>query len=107
MNEPTLDYYKDIFRNNPQRLSSIKILLMKDFKAMEEQFSLAAEQNDFKAMRAELHKIQPIVFNLRFSRMLDLIETYKQNENEAVEISKLNQQLKECLSDLYHFLERE
>ena len=107
MSEPTLDYYKDIFRNNTQRLSSIKELLAKDFKSMEVRFLLAVEQNDLQAMRTELHKMQPIVFNLRFSRMLGLIEKYKKEEKGSEEINKLNQEFKECLNDIYHFLKQE
>jgi hypothetical protein len=57
-------------------------------------------------VRSELHKIKPIVFNLGFSRMLDLIEKYHEKRDfEDDHINQLNQQLRRCLNDIYTFLE--
>lgn len=102
----SMDYYISIFRNNPERLASMKELLLKDFRKMESNFFAYAGRNDLPAMRAELHKAKPIVFNLRFSKMLELIEKY----NECGKITddfmnQLNQEMKHCLAEIYNFLE--
>jgi hypothetical protein len=106
MGDLSIDYYLNIFRNNPQKLASMKELLLKDFKAMESKLFAHAGATDLSLMRSELHKIKPIVFNLGFSRMLDLIEKYHEKRDFGVDqINQLNQQLKHCLNDIYTFLE--
>jgi hypothetical protein len=35
MGNLSIDYYLNIFRNNPEKLASMKELLLKDFKTME------------------------------------------------------------------------
>jgi hypothetical protein len=104
MSQPSLDYYVSIFRNNPQLITNIKALLLTDFKSMESRFFTAAESNDLAAMKVELHKISPIVSNLKFARMLDLLEKYR-HSNDAKEMSKLHDDLKTCLSQIYGMLE--
>lgn len=106
MSDLSLDYYVNIFRNNPQRLALMKELLLKDFKTVESKLFAHAEANDLPAVRAELHKIKPIVFNLGFSRMLEVIEEYNEKGDFGDErIQHLNQQLRRCLTDIYSFLE--
>jgi hypothetical protein len=105
MSQPSLDYYVSIFRNNPQLIPNIKALLLTDFKSMEARFFAAAKNNDMVAMKEELHKISPIVSNLKFAGMLDLLEKYRHYSNDPTEMSKLHDDLKTCLSQIYVMLE--
>ena len=105
MSQPSLDYYVSIFRNNPQLITNIKALLLTDFKSMESRFFAAAENNDLATMKAELHKMSPIVSNLNFVGMLDLLEKYRHCSNDSKEMSKLHDDLKTCLSQIYAMLE--
>jgi hypothetical protein len=105
MSQPSLDYYVSIFRKNPQLIPNIKALLLTDFKSMESRFFAAAENNDLAAMKVELHKMSPIVSNLNFPGMLDLLEKYRHNSNDSKEMSKLHGDLKTCLSQIYMMLE--
>jgi hypothetical protein len=104
MSQPSLDYYVSIFRNNPQLITNIKALLLTDFKSMEARFFAAAKNNDMPVMKEELHKMSPIVSNLKFSGMLDLLEKYR-HSNDSKEMSKLHDDLKTCLSQIYVMLE--
>jgi hypothetical protein len=94
-----------IFRNNPQLVPNIKALLLADFKSMESRFFAAVENNDLAAMKIELHKMSPIVSNLKFAEMLDLLEKYRHYSNDSREMSKLHDDLKTCLSQIYMMLE--
>src|SRR5688572_17935514 len=104
MSQPSLDYYVSIFRNKPQLILNIKALLLTDFKSMESRFFAAAENNDVATMREELHKIAPIVSNLKFAVMLDVLERYRHLSNDSGEMSKLHDDLKTCLSQIYVML---
>jgi hypothetical protein len=73
---------------------------------MEARFFAAVENNDLAAMRAELHKMSPIVSNLKFTGMLDLLEKYRHYSNDPREVSKLHDDLKICLSQIYLMLEQ-
>jgi hypothetical protein len=104
MSQPSLEYYFSIFRNNPQLIPNIKELLLADFKSMESRFFSAAENNDLAAMKEELHKMSPIVSNLNFAGMLDLLEKYRHSSNDLTEMTKLHDHLKACLSQIYVML---
>jgi hypothetical protein len=77
MGELSLSYYVSICKGNTELLRTFKSLLLEDFKSMDVRFFSAAEENDVRAMRNELHKISPIASNLDFSQMTDLIEKYR------------------------------
>lgn len=99
-----MDYYAEIFRNNPRQIAMIKDLLVKDFKTMEVNFFAAVDKRDIHAMRAELHKMSPIISNLRFSEMLSLLEKYRKYKEYSDELTILNEELRKCLSSINSFL---
>lgn len=101
MSQPSLEYYLTLFGSNQQRLNAVKELLIKDFKSMEALFFEAYARKDLKVMRAQLHKMTPIVENLKFSRMLQIIEKYKIQVQDVDQFDELNQELKTCLDEIY------
>jgi hypothetical protein len=73
---------------------------------MEIKFFASAGRNDLDGMRKELHKVEPIVFNLRFTRMLAVIEKYHEDKDISDKwMSTLNEEVKNCLAEIYSFLE--
>lgn len=104
MERLSMDYYAGIFRNNPDKIPMIKDLLVKDFKAMEVNFFSAVDKRDIHTMRAELHKMYPIISNLRFSEMLSLLEKYRNHKEYSDELNILNEQLRNYFSNIYDFL---
>jgi hypothetical protein len=102
MPELSLSYYISISKGNAELLKTFKQLLLEDFKLMDGTFFFAAEENDFSVMRKELHKMYPLVYNLNFFQMLDLIEKYRQcNPDEFI---KLHTELKTCMTKIYELL---
>ena len=102
MCELSLDYYVSICKGDAEFLKTFQALLLADFKSMDVRFFSAVEENALPVMRNELHKIAPLVFNLNFSHMLDLIERYRSCDPD--EFSKLHTELKICLTKIYDFL---
>jgi len=103
----SLAYYEEIFRNNLPKLAQIKRLIVSDFKSMESAFFEANSNRDIKLMRAELHKIIPIVSNLKFYDMMALVEKYKAYEEYSDELEFFNAELKKCLVQIYDFINKE
>ena len=79
---------------------------MKDFEAMELQFHDAMQKNDVLQMRRELHRMRPIVSNLRFTRMMELLDKYENNETAPIELVGLNDELNDCLTEIYYVLKK-
>ena len=102
MNELSLSYYISISKGNAELLKTFKTLLLEDVQSMDTRFFSAVEANDIDSMRNELHKLYPIVFNLNFSEMLDLIEKYRHCSPD--EIAKLNQELRTYLAKIYDLI---
>jgi len=102
MKELSLQYYLSICKNNAELLETFKTLLLKDFKTMDVRFFSAVGDNNIIAMRRELHNMYPIVFNLKFSRMLTLIDRYR--HCDAGELAKLHVEMRLCLAKIYELL---
>jgi hypothetical protein len=103
MRELSLAYYNSISKGNVEMLKNFKTFLLEDFKSMDVKFFSAAGENDIPAMHKELHKMYPIVFNLNFSQMLDLIEKYRHCKPD--EFATLHAEMKMCLTRIYDLLE--
>ncbi|MBS1509040.1 MAG: hypothetical protein JSS79_20550 [Bacteroidetes bacterium] len=71
---------------------------------MENAFFAADKKRDIKSMRAELHKMSPIVSNLKYAELYALFEKYRVFEGYDDSLSELNRELKSHLSTIYRFL---
>lgn len=103
MSELSLAYYVSICKGDVRLLTSFKTLLLEDIKSIELRFFVAAQENDERAMRAELHKLYPIASNLNFLPMLELIEKYR-NCDQSV-FPELHGHLKTYFVEIYHLLQ--
>jgi hypothetical protein len=101
MNGPSLEYYTAILRNNPEKISSVKQLLRKDFEAMEIKMRDAVQKNDIPQIRREFHRMRPIIWNLRFTRMMDLLDKYQNRETIDIEFSD---DLATCFEEIFCLL---
>lgn len=101
----TLAYYEKIFEKKPAKLVEIKWLIRHDFKKMEEAFFAADKDRNIKLMRAELHKMSPIVSNLNHAKLLAVFEKYRAYEVYSDSLLGLNQELKHHLAEVYTFLQ--
>ena len=102
MSELSLDYYISMCKGNAELLKTFKTLLLEDFKSIELSFFSAAKANEIRTLRNELHKMHPIAVNLKFYRMLNLIENYR--NSDPAEFIKLHDELKICLAKIYELL---
>jgi hypothetical protein len=102
MSELSLRYYVSICKGNSELLDKFKTLLLNDFQSMDSNFFNAAENGNVPAMLKELHKMHPIVSNLNFSKMVDLIEKYRHSAPD--EFAGLHAELKICLKEIYSLL---
>lgn len=105
MSELSLSYYTSMCKGNTELLKAFKGLLLEDFRSMDVNFFSAVEENNVAAMRKELHKMYPIVFNLNFSQMVALIDQYR--DCDPNEFSKLHTELKTSLTKIYDLLKQD
>jgi hypothetical protein len=102
MNELSLNYYVSASKGDAEVLAMFRKFLLDDFKSMDVSFFSAVEEGNIPAMRKELHKMYPIVFNLNFSQMLNLLEKYR--DHDPSEFAALHTELKTCLTKIYDLL---
>jgi len=100
----SLHYYEQIFNNKQEKLDEIKRLLLNDFKKMEQAFFEADATKNLKLMRLELHKMSPIVSNLKFAELSVLFEKYRTLSEYDESIQPLHSELKYHLRTIYSFL---
>jgi hypothetical protein len=103
----SLEYYLKIFDGNASKMAQIKGLIVIDFKNIEKNFFEADKVKDLAAMKVQLHRMYPIVSNLRYKELLRLISHYQSHQEYTVQFEDYATELKNCLSTLYQFLESE
>jgi hypothetical protein len=101
----SIEYYSLFLKGDPAKISKMKNLIKEDLRKTEIAFFKADSERDFRSMRSELHKISPIIFNLKYKDFLSLIEQYKAYDQYSDELKNLNEQLKQYLVQVYTFLE--
>ena len=101
----SIEYYSLFLKGDPAKISKMKNLIKEDLRKTEIAFFKADSERDFRSMRSELHKISPIIFNLKYKDFLSLIEQYKAYNQYSDELKNLNEQLKQYLVQVYTFLE--
>ncbi len=101
----SFQYYERIFERNSTKLAEIKRLIVADFKKMEQAFFEADSEKNLIAMKGELHKMNPIVRNLRDEEFSLLMEKYKVISEYDDSIQSLHLELKDRLANVYAFLE--
>lgn len=100
----SLNYYETIFDHNSAKITGIKRLLIADFKQMEQAFFEADAKRNLVAMKGELHKISPIVANLKDEEFSSLLEKYKALTEYQDDIQNMHSELKNRLLSVYEFL---
>ncbi len=100
----SLQYYKNIFGNDPGKLDKMKHLIGEDFKRVELLFFEADKAKDIVKMKNQLHKIYPIVSNLKYEEFLSLINIYRTYDQYGSELPLLNAELKNHFARVYQFL---
>jgi hypothetical protein len=104
MAEPTMEYYTTIFRHSPQNLTVMRQLLLNDFEAFESVVREAFSNRDEQRLRAELHRMRPIISNLRFNRMTALLDKFHEVQGSSSEFQEWQQQLISCVHEIYSCL---
>jgi len=61
----SIEYYALFLKGDAAKISKMKNLIKEDLKKTEMAFFKADSGKDFQAMKSELHKISPIIFNLK------------------------------------------
>lgn len=102
----SLDYYNSIFNHDAEKVSKMITLIRKDFEKMEASFFKADSERDILRMRAEIHKMMPIISNLKYQEFITVAEQYRNCQQYDDRINSLNKELKQCLGQLYAFLDK-
>ncbi len=100
----SLDYYETLFNHNQRKLVMLREIIVTDFKKMEQAFFEADVTRNLKVMQLELHKMNPIVSNLKYQELSSLIEKYRTFNEYDDSIALLHSELKFHLNTIYVFL---
>lgn len=100
----SFEYYEQILNNDPGRIAEMKQLILQDFKNFETSFLEADQRRDIMKMRQEVHKMIPIVSNLRYAEFLVIAQQYRFYTGYSTDLVPLNKELRQCLVRIFAFL---
>ncbi|MEO1052327.1 MAG: PAS domain S-box protein [Bacteroidota bacterium] len=88
-----LSFYKELSDQGLKPWQDIKIMLLNDFISFEENLIKAVENKDLDELRAIMHKIKPIAVNLKFEKLLKLMDQSKQVGQFNSELADFSQEM--------------
>jgi signal transduction histidine kinase/CheY-like chemotaxis protein len=90
-------FYEYAFSNDPKQLNEIKLAVIKDLKGFEKDFLTKSKREDLRGMREEIHRIRPIVKNLKCSELTMVFDNFRLHENHSIALTKLVNQIAELV----------
>lgn len=96
----SIKYFEEAFYDK-SKLNQFLIEIKEDFIRFEKELITSINKGDFIEMRRELHKMETIVTQIKFNRLLELFEEYR-GANEVPEKTKsLNTKLSALLKEFH------
>ena len=86
-----LDYYRKAFKNNLEKLDKIKELLLQDLNRLLE--VIMNNQATEAEIREELHRINPIIKNIKSFELLELLNAYKEKRLAHHDTTAIKEQI--------------
>jgi PAS domain S-box-containing protein len=101
----SFQFYEDVFNYNPEEMEKIKTILINDFRLMEENITRYVEEENMDGIRAEIHKLSPIVKNLRCKALIRSFEEFRKYQEYSPVVKELHTELCRNNNMLYTFVE--
>jgi hypothetical protein len=98
------EYYEQILGGDPGRIAEMKKLILQDFTNFEASFLEADQRHDINKMRHEIHKMIPIISNLKYKELLVIAQQYRFYTAYSTDLVPLNKELRQCLIRVSDFL---
>ena len=89
----SFQFYEDVFNYNPEEMEKIKTILIGDFRLMEENIGRYVAEENMDGIRAEIHKLSPIVKNLRCKALIHSFEEFRKYHEYSPVIKDLHTEL--------------
>jgi hypothetical protein len=86
-------------------MEKIKTILINDFRLMEENITRYVEEQNMDGIRAEIHKLSPIVKNLRCNALIRSFEEFRKYHEYSPIIKDLHIELCRHNTMLYSYVE--
>jgi hypothetical protein len=100
----SFEYYEQILGGDPDRIAEMKKLILQDFTNFETSFFEADQRRDIIKMRHEMHKMIPIISNLKYKELLVIAQQYRFYTAYSTDLVPLNKELRQCLIRVSDFL---
>ncbi|WNB18582.1 PAS domain-containing protein [Marivirga arenosa] len=100
-----LDYYRNAFKNNEEKLNKIRELLVQDLTRIFE--VILNDSYNLELVSEEIHRVKPILKNISCFNLLNLLNDFKENLFQKNEISILRDKIVKNILDLIDSLKNE
>lgn len=101
----SFQFYEDVFNYNPEEMEKIKTILINDFRLMEENIGKYVEEQNMAGIRAEIHKLSPIVKNLRCQALIHSFEEFRKYNEYSPVVKDLHAELCRHNAMLYTYVD--
>jgi signal transduction histidine kinase/DNA-binding response OmpR family regulator len=86
-------FYEYAFNSNAEQLNEIKEILKQDLTEFEQNFTAKSNDQDLPGMREEIHRIRPIIKNLKCEELIVLFDSLRLQESYSQNLSPVAMQV--------------
>lgn len=101
----SLHFYEEAFDHDKNKVMKVIPMIRNDFQRLERMLLRKAKKKAMKDLYAEIHRLRPIINNLKCSSLSVLLDQYKLEDMATEQIQKLDQELKVILKNVYRYLD--
>jgi PAS domain S-box-containing protein len=101
----SFQFYEDAFDYDRDEMEKIKKIVISDFKLLENNMAKHVAEKNMEGIRAEIHKLSPIVKNLKCKALIKSFDEFRKYDQYSPSIQDLHCQLRKYNSILYSSVE--
>ena len=103
-NSFSFSFYEKAFDQDKQKLKKIKKAVIADMRRFEKNFLLKNKDGDLAGMRAEIHRIRPILKNLKCDALIHTLDNFRLYEEYSTGIKKMANETRKMLPIILNWL---
>lgn len=102
----TLGFYEKAFNGDKAKLKHIKGAVIEDVSSFINNFKEAENRQSVSDMRAEIHRIRPIMKNIGAVRLVNLLDQFKLHEEYSAELVKMSSNVEKIVKNAIEEIEK-
>jgi PAS domain S-box-containing protein len=96
----SFSFYEEAFNHDPKQLIKIRKSVMTDITRFHKKLQLPKKSKDMEVLRKEVHRIKPIIKNLKCHTLVNVLDQFNAHKTHSKEMKPILEKVKPLVSRL-------